>query len=95
MLKNVAWPSEDETLSESVSKTILEKAMLLEQAFSLVQSLLDPEQLPDSGLHSAGDLVQMALVEGWLHEEDVKGSAGISKTQAKRKARGVRKAKGQ
>lgn len=62
---------------------MIKRAIQLEDALSRVNVLLDPHELPTSGLRSASDLVQLALREGWLDDQDVKGSAPAAKKVAK------------
>jgi len=48
-----------------------------------VRDLLEPEQIPQSGLKSAADLVALALSEGWLDLDDVLGPGCGKKSKAK------------
>lgn len=85
LLEQLEWPST--TFSSADDDCLVEKANQLEHAFVRMQNLLDPHELPNSGLRSAGDLVRLAISEGWLDEQDVKGSAPILTKGKKRKGR--------
>ena len=82
------WPSSTPSDHGATDPT-LSKAAQLERAFVRVQGLLDPRELPRSGLRSATDMVHLALREEWLDEEDVKGPApgAGTKKDAKKKPR--------
>ncbi|KAJ9619933.1 hypothetical protein H2203_008207 [Taxawa tesnikishii (nom. ined.)] len=67
---------------------ISKRAVELGKALQKVQDLLDPRNFPNSGLQSAGDLVLLAMEEGWLHVEDIVGAKKASivrKTTVRRK----------
>jgi serine/threonine-protein kinase haspin len=55
-----------------------------------VNRLLDPEEMPQTGLRCASDLVVLALDQGWLDKEDVQGREGPTTKTTKRKAKTTR-----
>lgn len=63
---------------------MVEKANLLEHAFVRLVALLDPQELPTSGLRAAGDLVKLAITERWLSEEDIRGAPAVTTTKGKK-----------
>lgn len=75
LLEQVEWPSvsKEPSRTKQVQKARWKRENDLEHVLLKVQSLLDPAELPASGLGSAGDLVALALGEGWLDVEDVVG----------------------
>ncbi|GAB7343429.1 hypothetical protein MBLNU457_1457t1 [Dothideomycetes sp. NU457] len=85
--EHVYWPSlEKRPEKESAAYT---RSVELESALQKVSDLLEPEQLPGSGLRSAADLVALALNEKWLDVEDVLGGSSKNRSSTKR----VRKTK--
>ncbi|KAF2803341.1 uncharacterized protein BDZ99DRAFT_468295 [Mytilinidion resinicola] len=86
LLENVVWPSSDPELETTLArvdgklKRAERRARKIERALVALRDMLDPEVLGDQvdemGVASVGELVAVALVEGWLGEEDVVGIAG-------------------
>jgi serine/threonine-protein kinase haspin len=86
LLENVVWPSSDPELEftlarvDGKAKRAARRARKMEAALVALSEMLDPERLGDDGderrVQSVGELVAVALVEGWLREEDVVGVAG-------------------
>ncbi|OCL14329.1 hypothetical protein AOQ84DRAFT_384795 [Glonium stellatum] len=76
LLENMMWPSCALPLGqipEGERKGAKRKALKLEKILGQLQELLQPETLSSNGLGSVRDLVAVALLEGWLDEEDVLG----------------------
>ncbi|KAK8231275.1 hypothetical protein BKA81DRAFT_402717 [Phyllosticta paracitricarpa] len=55
----------------SFENLLVEKKQELERILKKVQTLLDPEYVPKSGVWSTKDLIRLAIEEGWLDEKDV------------------------
>lgn len=93
LAEQIEWPSSGDKIRDSQAA---QKAEELEAVLLRVNQLLDPEEMPQTGLRSASDLVVLALDEGWLDKEDVQGrqSAPTTKT-SKRKTRPTRSRKAQ
>jgi len=95
ILEQVQWPSEDvEDRDEGVSVAQWQRSRELAQALQRVRTSLDPATLVDSGLHAAGDLVTLALNEGWLDVEDVVGSTGSDGSRTEKGLKASSKSKG-
>ncbi|TIA50567.1 hypothetical protein D6C79_02978 [Aureobasidium pullulans] len=88
LAEQIEWPSSGNHIQDSQAA---QRAEELEAALLKVNRLLDPEEMPQTGLRSASDLVVLALDEGWLDKEDVQGreTAPATKT-TKRKAKTTR-----
>lgn len=90
LLKQFNWRDLDAQLSTHASDAARIRAMQLVVAFTKLQQLLDPQELPSSGLRSASNLVGLALDEGWLDKEDVQGrtfAPSAGKTPRRRQKR--------
>jgi len=85
--EHVYWPSRQERPGKE--SAAYKRSVELESALQKVSDMLEPEQLPRSGLRSAADLVALALNEKWLDVEDVLGGNSKIKSSTKR----VRKTK--
>lgn len=94
--EQIEWPSSANSIQDSEAA---QKAEELEAALLKVTRLLDPEEMPQTGLKSASDLVVLALEEGWLDKEDVQGRVDAPRPPTtkttKRKAKTTRRRKGQ
>lgn len=89
LLEQLSWPSEVPEPGKKKSKAQTKnksargshkealarwrRANELEQVLLQLQELLDPEQICANGFRSAGDLIALALAEGWLNVIDVIG----------------------
>lgn len=76
LLEDMTWPSCAlllDRVPQKERKGARRRALKLEKILGQLQNLLEPEALRSSGLGSVKDLVALALVEGWLEEEDVLG----------------------
>ena len=74
LLEQVEWPSSSMVDQDSAGIACWwQRSCELETALQRTQSLLDPQELPDSSLRSACDLISLALAEKWLDVEDVVG----------------------
>ncbi|KAK5112747.1 hypothetical protein LTR62_003845 [Meristemomyces frigidus] len=78
LLEQLAWPSTQRAPARKARNGELfaqwKRASDLEHKLLRVQTLLDPEKgICKNGLRCAGDLVGLALGEGWLDERDVVG----------------------
>lgn len=94
LLEKLEWPSSSKSNpSKKGDDHASVKAAELEEAFLKMQSSLDPRHFASSNLRSASDLVQMAVHEGWLNEQDIKGLAPSTKREGRRKARTVKQRK--
>ena len=87
LAEQIEWPSSGKGIQDDVAARRAEE---LEAALLKVNRLLDPEEMPQSGLRCASDLVVLALDEGWLDKEDVQGRAGSTTKTTKRKAKTTR-----
>ncbi|KAH0292953.1 hypothetical protein M436DRAFT_69572 [Aureobasidium namibiae CBS 147.97] len=87
LAEQIEWPSSGKGIRDDVAA---QRAEELEAALLKVDRLLDPEEMPQSGLRCASDLVVLALDEGWLDKEDVQGRAGSTTKTTKRKAKTTR-----
>ncbi|KAG9944780.1 hypothetical protein KCU85_g7722, partial [Aureobasidium melanogenum] len=88
LAEQIEWPSSGKGIQD---KEAAQRAVELETALLKVNQLLDPEEMPKSGLRCASDLVVLALDEGWLDKEDVQGrEAGSTTKTTKRKAKTTR-----
>ncbi|KAI5207866.1 hypothetical protein E4T39_01828 [Aureobasidium subglaciale] len=88
LAEQIEWPSSGNRIRDSQAA---QRAEELEAALLRVNQLLDPEEMPQTGLRSASDLVVLALDEGWLDKEDVQGRETAPTTKAtKRKAKTTR-----
>ncbi|KAK8205136.1 hypothetical protein IWZ01DRAFT_513292 [Phyllosticta capitalensis] len=56
---------------KSFDEELVKRKQQLEKTLNKVQDILDPENVPTSGIWSAKDLIVLALDEGWLDEKDV------------------------
>ncbi|GAB7351501.1 hypothetical protein MBLNU459_g2147t1 [Dothideomycetes sp. NU459] len=73
LLKQFDWQKSDAQLLPNRRDDVVLRAKQIRSALSQLQHLLDPQELPHSGLRSASNLVGLALDEGWLDKEDVQG----------------------
>ncbi|KAI4746606.1 hypothetical protein E4T50_03033 [Aureobasidium sp. EXF-12298] len=88
LAEQIEWPSSGNGIQD---KEAAQRAGELESALLRVNQLLDPEEMPKTGLRCASDLVVLALDEGWLDKEDVQGrEAGSTTKTTKRKAKTTR-----
>lgn len=87
LAEQIEWPSAGERIQDIEAA---QRAEELEAALLKVNRLLDPEEMPQTGLRCASDLVVLALDEGWLDKEDVQGRAGSTTKTTKRKAKTTR-----
>ena len=87
LAEQIEWPSSGKHIQDDVAARRAEE---LEAALLKVNRLLDPEEMPQTGLRCASDLVVLALDEGWLDKEDVQGRAGSTTKTTKRKAKTTR-----
>ena len=83
--EHVYWPSLEER--PEFETAAYKRSVELESALQKISDMLEPEQLPSSGLRSAADLVALALNEKWLDVEDVLGSSSGSKASSKKRVR--------
>jgi serine/threonine-protein kinase haspin len=87
LAEQIEWPSSGKGYQDSEAA---QRAEELEAALLKVNRLLDPEEMPHTGLRCASDLVVLALDEGWLDKEDVQGREGPTTKTTKRKAKTTR-----
>jgi serine/threonine-protein kinase haspin len=86
LLEQVIWPSETRAPTKRPGKTNRDeqarhklrvakhkRGKQLEAVLLELQAILDPEQICANGVRSAGDLVALAMSEGWLDLQDVIG----------------------
>ena len=87
LAEQIEWPSSGKRIQDVEAA---QRAEELEAALLKVNRLLGPEEMPQTGLRCASDLVVLALDEGWLDKEDVQGRAGSTTKTTKRKAKTTR-----
>ena len=87
LAEQIEWPSSGKRIQDVETA---QRAEELEAALLKVNRLLDPEEMPQTGLRCASDLVVLALDQGWLDKEDVQGRAGPTTKTTKRKAKTTR-----
>jgi serine/threonine-protein kinase haspin len=87
LAEQIEWPSSGKRIQDVGAA---QRAEELEAALLKVNRLLDPEEMPQTGLRCASDLVVLALDQGWLDKEDVQGRAGPTTKTTKRKAKTTR-----
>ncbi|KAI4724492.1 hypothetical protein E4T49_07766 [Aureobasidium sp. EXF-10728] len=88
LAEQIEWPSSGNRIQDSEAA---QRAEELEAALLKVNQLLDPEEMPQTGLRCASDLVVLALDQGWLDKEDVQGrESGPTIKTTKRKAKATR-----
>jgi serine/threonine-protein kinase haspin len=87
LAEQIEWPSSGKRYHNSEAA---QRAEELEAALLKVNRLLDPEEMPQTGLRCASDLVVLALDQGWLDKEDVQGREGPTTKTTKRKAKTTR-----
>ncbi|KAK4502892.1 hypothetical protein PRZ48_006318 [Zasmidium cellare] len=78
LLEQLEWPSALKAPNKKTKKAewkAWKKANDLEHVLLKVQDLLDPGAICTNEIWSAGDLVLLALCEGWLDAQDVIGHA--------------------
>ncbi|KAF2171906.1 hypothetical protein M409DRAFT_63447 [Zasmidium cellare ATCC 36951] len=78
LLEQLEWPSAMKAPSKKTRKVewrAWKRANDLEHVLLKVQELLDPGAICTNEIWSAGDLVLLALCEGWLDAQDVIGHA--------------------
>jgi serine/threonine-protein kinase haspin len=86
LLEQVVWPSETRAPTKRPGKASRgeqaqhklrlgrhKRGKQLEAVLLELQAILDPEQICATGVRSAGDLVALAMSEGWLNVQDVIG----------------------
>jgi serine/threonine-protein kinase haspin len=86
LLEQIVWPSEtrapakrpgkasrDEHAQRKLRVARHKRGKQLEAVLLELQAILDPEQICANGVRSAGDLVALAMSEGWLDVQDVIG----------------------
>ncbi|KAL1311579.1 hypothetical protein AAFC00_001696 [Neodothiora populina] len=85
LLEHFEWSESADSNSYYRDKTIAARAVELEEALARMRHMLDPYELPHSGLRSAGDLIHIALQEGWLDDQDVRGETPSSVAKGAKK----------
>ncbi|KAK4989337.1 hypothetical protein LTR50_003330 [Elasticomyces elasticus] len=78
LVEQLEWPGSIRSSGEVRDQNSV-RAAELETALLRIQCLLDPETFSSSGMTCAGDLVNLALEEGWLDEVDVMGAQPTTK----------------
>ncbi|KAG8625051.1 hypothetical protein KVT40_006802 [Elsinoe batatas] len=86
LLENYQWGCERECEMDGEGHRLLvARERIMEDVMEKVRELLKLENWKVSGIRSAGDLISVALKEGWLEFEDVVGLIGEERERKKSK----------